>query len=121
MKTLDLIQVQYDYHMNNQGSTFSQSGIVKIGFMVALTGYEKTYKDFSIYNLIDFYQFNQKILRDNKNYYVGTWLNEDNNKVYVGIAICLKDKKEALNLAKNNKEIAIYDLVNNKEIRINYK
>ena len=49
--------------------------------------------------------------------YIGLWL--DNNKMYIDISINIIDKVEALEFGKKNKQLAIYDIVNNDSIYLN--
>lgn len=50
----------------------------------------------------------------------GGWLNSDNNMYYFDATIVCNDLQEALEIAKENKQIAIFDIVNCKEIRVQY-
>lgn len=56
----------------------------------------------------------QEIIKNKNNMYIGLWL--DSNIMYIDISININDKVEALEFAKYNKQLAIYDLVNNDSI-----
>jgi hypothetical protein len=46
-----------------------------------------------------------------KNEYYGTWLDvEDNNKLYCDISLNIENKEDALKIAKELDELAIFDL-----------
>lgn len=50
----------------------------------------------------------------------GTWFNTENDKFYLDLSDLYNDEKEALKIAKKRNEIAIYDLLENKEIKVQY-
>lgn len=50
---------------------------------------------------------------------IGTWINTKNNMVYLDTSKTIKNKKEAIEFAKKSNQLAIYDLIENKEITIN--
>ena len=50
-------------------------------------------------------------------YYLGCWVNDD--KIYLDVVTIVKDLKLAVRLAKIGKQIAIYDLDQQKEIFVN--
>lgn len=84
------------------------------GFMVSLEGAEVQVKG-DDYNAIEkAIEDKQNIIQDNDNLYIGLWL--DNGVMYVDISINIIDKAEALEFAKKNKQLAIYDLENNDSI-----
>ena len=58
---------------------------------------------------------NKELLRIPTNS-LGTWL--DDGKVYLDIVRTIPDKGEALRIAKDNNELAIFDLLNMEEIRL---
>lgn len=49
---------------------------------------------------------------------IGTWVNENNGKVYLDVSIGFNDKKQAIAQAKEWKQLAIYDTIFNKTINI---
>jgi hypothetical protein len=50
---------------------------------------------------------------------VGVWTDEKNNKLWVDKVIRLSDITNAILLGKTFGQEAIYDIVNNKEVRVN--
>ena len=86
----------------------------KSGFMVSKYGYEKTFNNNDIESIKQCIIEYQKII--NKNEYIGIWKNND--LVYIDISKHYNDKKQALQVGKNNKQLAIYDLKNNCSIDI---
>ena len=83
----------------------------KNGFYVSKIGYEK---------IIDFKSLENELLIYSKmllkNEYIGLWIN--NNKLYIDITKHYKNKKEALKIGIKNKQLAIYDIKQNKNIYI---
>lgn len=53
-----------------------------------------------------------------KGYYIGLWVN--NNKVYLDVSTSFDRKGQAMDFGKNNKQIAIFDIKENKSINIVY-
>ena len=49
---------------------------------------------------------------------LGTWLDTETNKIYLDIVATLPNKTHAINLGKRHNQIAIFDLLNKKEIRL---
>jgi hypothetical protein len=54
---------------------------------------------------------------DGSGAYVGLWVND--GKLYIDLSINFNDLQVALNIAREFKQIAIWDAVNGKEIKIN--
>jgi hypothetical protein len=69
--------------------------------------------DFDI--LEGFIDDNEDLLKDPANS-LGAWTHD--GKVYLGISVTISDRMKAVELAKQNNQIAIWDLQNNKEISI---
>lgn len=88
------------------------------GFCVALKDFEQITinNNNNLDKILSNYIVNHKPKLFNENYYLGCWVND--NKVYLDIVTIVKDLKLAVKLAKINKQIAIYDLDNQKEIFI---
>lgn len=70
-------------------------------------------KDFNVKLLKSLVKDNFSLLKSNENY-LGMWI--ENDKIYVDIAANFSSKEKALNTARNNKQLAIYDIDNNKSI-----
>ena len=54
------------------------------------------------------YELLKKLYMTKGDYFVGTWF-DDENVLYIDISIYVKDKKEALELAKKHNQKAIFD------------
>lgn len=84
------------------------------GFMVSLEGTEVQKNENDIEGIKKAIEEKQEIIKDNKDLFIGLWL--DGGIMYVDISINIKDKIDALEFAKRNKQLAIYDLENNDSI-----
>lgn len=103
--------------IENKGETLTKDlkkAELKKGFMVSLEGTESQVQD-TDYNAINQAIASKKeIIGNRDNLYIGLWL--DNNIMYIDISININDKIDALEFAKYNRQLAIYDLVNNNSI-----
>jgi hypothetical protein len=72
-----------------------------------------------IIKLLDYLAYVKKLVDDDiyKNLVIGFWKNEKN--IFIDLSLNVKTKADALLLAKRNKQIAIYDIKNQKEIYLN--
>lgn len=88
----------------------------KIGFMVGGLTPSTTTKHHELSKTLTIF------VRDNQNKgaYLGTWKDSDTGLIWLDVSSHIKNKKEAVQIAKERKEIAIWDCANEKEIRINY-
>lgn len=84
------------------------------GFMVSLEGAESQVQGNDYQAIIKAIEEKQNIIKDNDNLYIGLWL--DGGIMYIDLSINIQDKTEALEVAKRNKQLAIYDLINNDSI-----
>lgn len=84
------------------------------GFMVSLEGTETQTKGDDYQAIKKTIEEKQEIIKDNNNMYIGLWL--DSGIMYIDISININDKVEALEFGKYNKQLAIYDIVNNDSI-----
>ena len=84
------------------------------GYMVSLEGAESQVKSDDYNAIKKALEEKQAIIQDSKNLYIGLWL--DGGIMYIDLSINIKDKVEALEFGKKNKQLAIYDLVNNDSI-----
>ena len=97
-----------NYIIENDGLTLSSDGEIanlKTGYMVSLSGYEKVIKDIKFLELAQVKSYLKKAKRLNA--FVGFWV--DDGKIYLDLSINISNKKEALKIAKNNKQLAIFD------------
>lgn len=103
--------------IENGGETLTKElkkADIKKGFMVSLEGTETQTKGDDYQAIKKAIEEKQAIIKDKNNMYIGLWL--DSNIMYIDISINIIDKVEALEFAKYNKQLAIYDLVNNDSI-----
>ena len=109
------IKIDINEIIKNEGVTLNANGerfASNNGFMVSLYGME--------YKTEDKEEARQKIkdyinyIQDRQGLFVGVWLEQ--GCFYVDISIHIIDKGDALEVAKKNKQIAIFDLKNNNSI-----
>lgn len=106
--------------IKNGGATLTselKKAELKNGFMVSLEGTETQTQGNNYKAIIKAIEEKQKLIKDKNNLYIGLWL--DNNIMYIDISINIINKVEALEFGKKNKQLAIYDLVNNDSIYLN--
>lgn len=84
----------------------------KNGYMVSIMGMEKTFPLNQLEELKDNIEEYQKILKNNE--YIGLWV--ENELIYLDISKHYKDLKQAKKMGIYNKQLAIYDIANNKNI-----
>ena len=90
-----------------------------IGYMVSLDGYEAKIDINNIEAIKKEIETKKEIAKKFKGAYVGLWV--ENRLLYVDISKHIKNYNRALEVARNNKQLAIYDLKNDKSIYLNYK
>lgn len=103
--------------IENKGETLTKElkkADINGGFMVSLEGTETQTQGDDYQAIKKAIEEKQAIIKDNNNMYIGLWL--DSNIMYIDISININDKVEALEFAKYNKQLAIYDLTNNDSI-----
>lgn len=103
--------------IENEGLTLTNEGEIaslKDGFMVSLYGYEKVIKDIKYLELAQVKSYLKKAKKLDA--FVGFWIDDD--KVYLDISVNIGDKKEALRIARENKQLAIFDCSNMETIRL---
>ena len=86
----------------------------KDGFMVSLLGYEKIFNINDIEEIKNTIKEYQKIIHNNE--YIGLWKNDD--KIYIDISKKYQYKTDAIKTGIKNKQLAIYDLKNNCDIKL---
>jgi hypothetical protein len=62
------------------------------------------------------YQSNNKDFIQQKNHYLGSWKNQ--GKVYLDISVNVADKEEAMKMAKEHNQLAIWDVKNKQEVTV---
>lgn len=103
--------------IENKGETLTKElkkADINGGFMVSLEGTETQTKGDDYQAIKKTIEEKQEIIKDNNNMYIGLWL--DSGIMYIDISININDKVEALEFGKYNKQLAIYDIVNNDSI-----
>ena len=103
--------------IENGGATITKElkkAELKRGFMVSLEGAETQVKGDDYQAIKKAIEEKQAIIKDNTNLFIGLWL--DNGIMFIDISINIEDRAEALEFAKRNKQLAIYDLTNNDSI-----
>lgn len=113
-----------EYIKENKGITLDintmKNTTKKSGFSVSLAGYET--KEKSIDKTMEIVKDYIKAVKDLKknNLFVGVWYDEKAQYYYIDISIIINKRREAERIAKENKQLAIYDLKENKSIYLNY-
>ena len=101
------------------GATLNKNGegfVSNNGFMVSVFGAEfKTTDEEKAKSKIE--EYIEKIQTE-EGLFVGVWVDE--GEVYVDLSIHIMDYNEALEVARNNKQKAIFDLKNKTSIYLNY-
>jgi hypothetical protein len=103
--------------IENKGETLTKElkkAELKRGFMVSLEGTETQTQGDDYQAIKKAIEEKQEIIKDKNNMFIGLWL--DSGIMYIDISININDKVEALEFAKYNKQLAIYDIVNNDSI-----
>lgn len=98
---------------NNGGTLNKDLSMAQVtkGYMVSLIGTEEVYNDITIDILTS---YASKVL----NGFLGVWFNTDNEKYYLDNSVNILNLDDAYQLAKENKQLAIYDIENDKVITI---
>lgn len=92
---------------------------LKYNYMVSLYGHEATFKVDDTEGLKEGLKTYQKKASGKKDLYIGLWVND--GLVYLDLSVNICKKRDALRIGKQNKQQAIYDVKNNKDIKIKYK
>lgn len=103
--------------IENKGETLTKElkkADINGGFMVSLEGAEVQKNINDINGIKKAIEEKQEIIKNKNNMYIGLWL--DSGIMYIDISINIQDKTEALEFAKYNKQLAIYDIINNDSI-----
>ena len=103
-----------NYVLNNGGMTLNTEGEkadLKTGFMAS---YQNTEKQLKLNDLTN--DLIKSMIKDamSKKAYLGLWL--DNEILYLDISININNLNDAMTFAKENKQLAIYDVKNAKTI-----
>lgn len=88
------------------------------GFMVSLKGQEKKVDKNNIEEIKKEIENKKKLIENKKGLYIGLWL--DNDILFIDVSIHIIDYLEALEVARNNDQLAVFDLKNKDSIYLNY-
>lgn len=105
---------------NNNGFTYKfnlEKSNIKKGFYISLTNNFNTNLNKAIENLNKLFLQEFNNLNTNK-LYIGGWIDKKENKFYLDFTIHIKNKENALLIARLFKQKAIWDIQNFKEIRV---
>jgi len=91
-----------------------QEATLKNGFMCSLYGFEKTHQPTDINEIKADIITYKHLLKAGQ--YVGLW--QDNGLIYVDISRHYNNKQDAIKNGIKNKQLAIYDLKNKKDIKL---
>lgn len=103
--------------IKNGGATLTRElkqAELKKGYMVSLEGAESQTNKNDYKAIIQAIKEKQEIVKDNSDLYIGLWV--DNDTMYVDVSINISDKVEALEFGKKNKQLALYDLEEDKSL-----
>lgn len=113
-----------EYIKENKGITLDintmKNTSIKNGYSVSLAGYET--KEKNIDKTMETLKEYIKAVKDLKknNLFVGVWYDEKTQYYYIDLSMIINKRREAETTAKNNKQLAIYDIKNNKSIYLDY-
>ena len=114
------LQVLIAYATKNEGATLNYKGDVitlHSGYMVSVERYGLTLTSVQELDLATFKAY-QKIAKK-INACIGLWIDtSDNNKFYLDISINILNKDAALEYAKQENQLAIYDCFNQKCVNV---
>lgn len=115
MNNLDIANKLYAHAVYFGGITVDNNGkTIKPGYCA---GNNSTGLKFDSISQVNVHVLSAWI-KKNKYKKFGSWLDKKNGSVYFDVVNIYKTKKMAINRAKLLNEIAIYNLSNNKEIRV---
>lgn len=88
------------------------------GFMVSIKGQEVKVNKNDIQGIKKEIEKKREFIGNKKGLFVGLWL--DNDIMFIDVSIHIIDYMEALEVARNNDQLAIFDLKNNDSIYLTY-
>lgn len=107
--------------LENKGATLDKNYndfVSDKGFMVSLKGQEKKVNKNDIEEIKKEIENKKRLIENKKGLYIGLWL--DNDILFIDISIHIIDYLEALEVARDNDQLAIFDLKNKDSIYLNY-
>ena len=99
---------------NKEGFTVSAANLqpVTTGFAVAVADTQNSFGFEGMANVVKYVEDHPEINA------FGGWYNSENNRYYFDATVIVDDLAAAMELGRINKQIAIFDLANLKEIRL---
>ena len=113
-------------HLSLANSLYTQTALnggvsINADFQQPKAGYLVSFKDGLIFDSISTVNVHKLsgFIKEHldMNLYFGGWIDQQTKKVYFDLSINVPDKQEAINLAIEKNQLAIWDLNENKEIR----
>ena len=107
-------------HNKEGGSSHTSQGKVIEGYAVGTqegTGKVIAGKEITEQDIKDFAAENEQELKD-PNKFIGTWYNKDDGNTHLDISTVVKTEEEAHDLGRANKQLAVFDIKNEKEIDV---
>ena len=89
-----------------------------VGYMVSIKGQEVKVNKNDIQGIKKEIKKKREFIKNKRGLYIGLWL--DNDIMYVDVSIHIIDYLEALEVARNNDQLAIFDLKKKDSIYLNY-
>lgn len=118
-----------DYIINNGGVSLDintmKNTTIKSGYIVSLENYENKTKNINevmqlITKYIDIINTLNSKEKIKKMYFVGVWYNDIDNYYYIDISKHFEKLRDAKTFGEKNKQLAIYNIKDNKSIYLNY-
>ena len=103
------------------GATLNKYGkdfVSNKGFMVSIKGQEVKVDKNDIQGIKKEIEKKREFIKDKKGLYIGLWL--DSDIMFIDVSIHILDYNEALEVARDNDQKAIFDLKNKTSIYLNY-
>ena len=116
MKTKKIMEI-----IKNEGATLDKDYndfISDKGFMVSIKGQEVKVDKNDIQGIKKEIEKKRDFIQDKKGLYIGLWLEDD--IMFVDVSIHIIDYLEALEIARNNDQLAIFDLKKKDSIYLTY-
>ncbi len=100
--------------LKNKGISINNKGEQPTnGFMVSTKDVYLKSKVLTRELLLSYWKTNKVKLETIDNLYLGVWYDVNEGFWYIGLSLNIMDKKEALEVARENKQLAIYDINEN--------
>ena len=107
-------------HNKEGGSSYTSQGKIVDGYAVGTqegTGKVVEGKEVTEQDIKDFARENEQELKD-PNKFIGTWYNKADGNTHIDISTVVKTEEDAQNLGRANKQLAVFDIKNQEEIKV---